>query len=99
MFTFPIHQPAMTWGLGNRASYVPGPSGPIPDPRRRTMTPGPIYGRVGSRANFLTSGIQIPGAGWAPWAQMPSNNSFATGAIALFWPGWIKPPPTSTSGF
>lgn len=100
MFNFPIHTPGMTWGLGDRSAYTPGPGGPLVDPRRTTLTPAPIYGRVGKSANFMSFVTpQVPGIGWAPWSQMVNNNAFATALMPLWWAGWLKQAPTANSGF
>lgn len=103
LFVMPTLNPAMTWGLGNRAAYVPGPGGPIPDPRLSvtTLAPGPIFGRVGALSCLRTFGPTVGVfLGWPPVA--PWNNAWAvlggTG-YQQYVPGWTKPAPTSNSGF
>lgn len=102
LYTQPCFMPGMTWGLGNAASYVPGPGGPLPDPRRHiaTLAPGPVFGRVGAlsclRTFGPTVGVFIPWPPVAPW-----NNAWAPLATGYqqWVEGWVKPPPTPTSGF
>lgn len=96
----PTFVPGLTWGLGDRSSYTPGPGGPIPDPRRfvAALNPGPVYGRVGAlsclRAFGPTVGVFRPWPPLAPW-----NNAWAPAFVQQTVPGWFKPPPSPTSGF
>jgi hypothetical protein len=97
----PTFNPGLTWGLGNRAAYVPGPGGPLVDNRRfvKQVAPGnPVFGRVGALSCMRTFG---PNFGvWSPWQPVaPWNNAWAGVIIQQYVPGWYKPPPTPASGF
>jgi hypothetical protein len=97
----PTYIPGVTWGLGNQgASYVPGPGGPIPDPRRflKALYPGPVYGRVGALSCLRAFGPPV--GVYRPWPPIaPWNNAWAPGWVNPTVPGWYKPPPTANDGF
>jgi hypothetical protein len=97
-FFFPVFMPGLTYGIGNTASsYVPGPGGPLPDPRVKNPVSGPWWGRAVRPFNQFNIGGNL--GQWSPWPQQPVNNAYAVAIIRQFVPGWQKQAPTPASGF